>query len=138
MNCLEHSISISLLFAQNVSERKLCVVNKAHFAPKKVARLDSTLLRILCCFLDRKKCNNAQFCKSKPSLLQSRVWVFLQQNILPKSIYGKLILLRNPTVFNFARFVQLKFHPRFIIMRHWPISRLKEHKFWKTYDLMAR
>ena len=22
-------------FAQNVSERKLCVVNKAHFAPKK-------------------------------------------------------------------------------------------------------
>ena len=42
-------------FAQNVSERKLCVVNKAHFAPKKVARLDSTLLRILCFFLDRKK-----------------------------------------------------------------------------------
>ena len=61
-------------FAQNVSERKLCVVNKAHFAPKKkVARLDSTLLRILCCFLDRKKSNNAHFCKSKRSLLQSRV-----------------------------------------------------------------
>ena len=89
---------------------------------------------ILCCFFNRKKSNNAQFCKSKPSLLQSRVWVFLQQNILPKSIYGKLILLRNPTVFNFARFVQLKFHARFIIKRHWLISRLKQHQFWKDIE----
>ena len=66
-------------FAQNVSERKLCVVNKAHFAPKKVARLDSTLLRILCCFLHRKMIMHT-----------------FAQKIVPESIYGKLNLLKSP------------------------------------------